>query len=199
MPTSIVPWTLVLLISQRMNPWMSAVKILLDGRISIMDFILTILDPSELDFAYNRDWIYNRSRQEKESSTGQGQKGKLEKMFDRLFADSRGRARILDCNKMDMVKEALHGTLDSITPEFLSTWDLNSAMQNVVVPKAPVLHHILRCAAQTDNARAKNKINMLTVPGRSRIGIRKQNVFSLPVPAVTTLSRPFSVARTASS
>ncbi|KAG2361053.1 hypothetical protein BDR07DRAFT_1377528 [Suillus spraguei] len=86
-----------------------------------MDFILTILDPSELDFAYNRDWIYNRSRQEKESSTWQGQKGKLEKMFDCLFADSRGRARILDwfrphaiayvsdtvSNEMDMVKEAL--------------------------------------------------------------------------------------------
>jgi hypothetical protein len=74
----------------------SALKILRDGRISIMDFILTILDPSELDFAYNRDWIYNQSRQEKESITGQGKKGKLEKMFDRLFADSRGRARILD-------------------------------------------------------------------------------------------------------
>jgi hypothetical protein len=59
---------------------------------------------------------------------------------------------------MDMVKEALRGTLDSVTPEFLSTWDLDSTMRNVVVPKAPVLHHILRCAAQSDNARQKNKI-----------------------------------------
>jgi hypothetical protein len=60
----------------------SALKILRDGCISIMDFMLTILDPLELDSAYNHDWIYNRSRQEKESITGQGKKGKLEKMFD---------------------------------------------------------------------------------------------------------------------
>ncbi|KAG2369083.1 hypothetical protein BDR07DRAFT_1604966 [Suillus spraguei] len=150
----------------------SAVKILRDGRISIIELMLTILDTSELDFAYNRDWIYNRSKQEKESVNGQGKKGKLEKMFDRLFADSRGRARVLDwfrphmiayvsdtvSNEMNMVKEALCGTLDSVTPEFLSTWDLNSTMQNIVVPKAPVLYHILRCAAQFTNAREKNKI-----------------------------------------
>ncbi|KAG2075643.1 hypothetical protein BDR04DRAFT_1091205 [Suillus decipiens] len=122
----------------------SVVKILRDGRISI---ILTILCPSELNFIYNRDRNYDHSRQEKESSTGQSQNGKLEKTFDRLFADSRGRARILDwfrphviayvsdtvSNEMDMVKEVLHGTLDSVTPEFLFTWDLNSIMQNVVV------------------------------------------------------------------
>ncbi|KAG2063055.1 hypothetical protein BDR04DRAFT_1123524 [Suillus decipiens] len=78
---------------ERIKP---AVKILRDGRISIIDFMLTILDPSELDFAYSRDWIYNCSKQEKESVNGRGNKGKLEKMFDRLFADSRGRARILE-------------------------------------------------------------------------------------------------------
>jgi len=66
----------------------SAVKILRDGRILIIDFMLTILDPSELDFAYNRDWIYNRSKQEKESVNGQGKKGKLEKMFDCLFGET---------------------------------------------------------------------------------------------------------------
>ncbi|KAG2074458.1 hypothetical protein BDR04DRAFT_177788 [Suillus decipiens] len=45
----------------------SAVKILCDGRISIMDFILTILDPSELDFAYNCDWIYKCMTSSKKS------------------------------------------------------------------------------------------------------------------------------------
>ncbi|KAG2066143.1 hypothetical protein BDR04DRAFT_1107149 [Suillus decipiens] len=47
-------------------------------------------------------------------------------------------------DEMNMVKQTLHGTLDSVTPEFLLTWDLNSTMQNVVVSKAPVLRHILR-------------------------------------------------------
>ncbi|KAG2363809.1 hypothetical protein BDR07DRAFT_1403107 [Suillus spraguei] len=75
---------------------------------------------------------HKRIKQEKESSTWQGQKGKLEKMFDRLFADSRGQAWILDwcrphaiayvsdtvSNEMDMVKEALHETLDSMTPDY---------------------------------------------------------------------------------
>ncbi|KAG1908727.1 uncharacterized protein F5891DRAFT_936980 [Suillus fuscotomentosus] len=60
--------------------------------------------------------------------------------------------------KMDAVKEDLRGTLDSVTPEFLSTWDLNSMMRDMVVPKVPVLQSILRRAAQTDRAVAKNKI-----------------------------------------
>ncbi|KAG2110647.1 uncharacterized protein F5147DRAFT_651822 [Suillus discolor] len=59
---------------------------------------------------------------------------------------------------MDAVKEDLQATLDSITPEFLSAWDLNSMMRDTVVPKAPVLQSILHHAAQTDRAVAKNKI-----------------------------------------
>jgi hypothetical protein len=120
----------------------SALKILCDGHISIIDFILTVLDPLEVNFAYNRDWIYNHSRQEKENITGQGKKGKLEKMFDYLFADLCGQAQILDwfcpheiayvsntvSNEMDMVKEALCRTLNSVTLEFLSTWDLYLTM-----------------------------------------------------------------------
>ncbi|KAG0699922.1 hypothetical protein DFH29DRAFT_934655 [Suillus ampliporus] len=99
----------------------AAVKILRDGHISILDFMLKILDPSEACFAYNCDRIFNCSRQEKTSvDVGKPPVGKLEKMFDCLFADS-------------------GGTLDSITPEFLLMWDLNSTIQNAVVSKAPVL------------------------------------------------------------
>jgi len=62
--------------------------------------------------------------------------------------------------EMDAVKEILRGTLDSITPEFLLTWDLNSTIQNAVVSKAPVLNlnSILHRAAQTDRAKDKNKL-----------------------------------------
>ncbi|KAG1842680.1 hypothetical protein C8R48DRAFT_780951 [Suillus tomentosus] len=133
----------------------SVVKIFREGRMSILDFILRILDPSQPDFMYNRDWIYNPSKVEKENS-GDGQRvsGKLEQMFDRLFADSRGRARMLEwfhphavayisltvSNEMDAVKEALRGTLDSVTPQFLSTWDLSTTIQDKVALKAPILH-----------------------------------------------------------
>ncbi|KAG1718275.1 hypothetical protein EDB19DRAFT_1799449 [Suillus lakei] len=89
-----------------------------------------------------------------------------------MFADSRGRSRLLSwfhphavtyvcetvSTEMDAVKENLRGTLDPITPEFLSTWDLNSMMRDTVVPKVPILQSILRHAAQTDRAMAKNKI-----------------------------------------
>jgi len=147
-------------------------------------------------YTSSSDWIYNRSRQEKESVKGQGKKGTLEKMFDHLFADSRGRARILDwfhphaiayvsdtvSNEMDIVKETLRGTLDSVTPEFLSTWDLNSTMQNVVVLKAPVLHHILRCAAQSDNAREKNKIKDCKMT--TLVFVHQQPTLILPDPGM---------------
>ncbi|KAG1765408.1 hypothetical protein EDD22DRAFT_951079 [Suillus occidentalis] len=35
----------------------SVINILREGRMSILDFILRILDPSQPDFVYNRDWI----------------------------------------------------------------------------------------------------------------------------------------------
>ncbi|KAG1872084.1 hypothetical protein C8R48DRAFT_696787 [Suillus tomentosus] len=79
--------------------------------------------------------------------------GKLEQLLDCMFADSRGRARILKwfsphaidyvsdvvSTEMDAIKEDLRGALDIITPEFLLTWDLNSTMDNTIAPKAPVL------------------------------------------------------------
>jgi hypothetical protein len=151
----------------------AAIKILRDGRISILDFMLKILDPSEACFAYNRDRIFNCSRQKKMNvDVGKAAVGKLEKMFDCLFADSRGCTRMIEwfrprvissvstiiSQEMDAVKEVLRGTLDSITLEFLLTWDLNSTIQNAVVSKAPVLNSILHRAAQTDRAKDKNKL-----------------------------------------
>ncbi|KAG2120630.1 uncharacterized protein F5147DRAFT_647090 [Suillus discolor] len=116
---------------------------------------------------YNRDWIYNPSKVEKENS-GDGQRvsGKLEQMFDRLFADSQGRAHMLEwfhphtvayisltvSNEMDAVKEALCGTLNSVMLQFLSTWDLSTTIQDKVALKALILQHILRCAAQMECA-----------------------------------------------
>jgi len=133
----------------------------------------TILDPSQLDFAVNRDRIYYSSKEEKENLKDESSRGKLEQVLDHMFADSRGRSRLLNwfyphavtyvcetvSTEMDAVKEDLWGMLDSITPEFLSTWDLNSMMRDtVVVPKVPVLQSILRRAAQTDRAVTKNQV-----------------------------------------
>ena len=74
----------------------SAIKILRDGRISILDFMSTILDPSQLDFAVNRDRIYYSSKEEKENLKDESSRGKLEQVLDHMFADSRGRSRLLN-------------------------------------------------------------------------------------------------------
>ncbi|KAG1848401.1 hypothetical protein C8R48DRAFT_778912 [Suillus tomentosus] len=44
----------------------SVVKILREGRMSILDFILRILDPSQPDFMYNRDWLSQEMFQEQD-------------------------------------------------------------------------------------------------------------------------------------
>ncbi|KAG2110646.1 uncharacterized protein F5147DRAFT_772429 [Suillus discolor] len=63
----------------------SAIKILRDGCIFILDFMSTILDPSQLDFAINRDRIYYPS---KENLKDGSSCGKLEQVLDQIFADS---------------------------------------------------------------------------------------------------------------
>ncbi|KAG1860373.1 hypothetical protein F4604DRAFT_1930285 [Suillus subluteus] len=100
----------------------AAVKILQDGHISVLNFMLKILDPSEACFAYNRNHIFNCSQQEKTSvDVGKPPVGKLEKMFDGLFADSCGYTRMMEWfrprvislvstiinQEMDVVKEIL--------------------------------------------------------------------------------------------
>ena len=42
-------------------------------------------------------------------------------------------------NEMDEVKDALRGTIGSITPEFLTTWDINLTMTRVMDKTAPTL------------------------------------------------------------
>ncbi|KAG2044369.1 hypothetical protein BDR03DRAFT_930435 [Suillus americanus] len=59
---------------------------------------------------------------------------------------------------MDAVKEALRGTLDSVTLQFLLMWDLSTTIQDKVTLKALILQHILCCAAQTERTIERNKI-----------------------------------------
>ncbi|KIK73259.1 hypothetical protein PAXRUDRAFT_123405, partial [Paxillus rubicundulus Ve08.2h10] len=49
-------------------------------------------------------------------------------------------------NEMDDVKDALRGTIKSITPEFLMTWDINSTMDHIINKSTPTLHWLLESA-----------------------------------------------------
>ncbi|KIJ12598.1 hypothetical protein PAXINDRAFT_53366, partial [Paxillus involutus ATCC 200175] len=61
-------------------------------------------------------------------------------------------------DEMDHVKAALRITLDSITPDFLTSWDMNSLMSTTVDPDTPILCQILDAAAQTERGAKENKI-----------------------------------------
>lgn len=131
-------------------------KILRDGRISLVDFILDILDPRNDEFStYQTRFFSNRS-------------GKLEKLLDRMFEDQRGRTVLflyavkLVSNKiakeMDEVKAALEWKISNITPECLLTWVIDLFIGPLIEKSAPVLGQLLQVAAQTKRAKEKNKI-----------------------------------------
>ncbi|KIK79607.1 hypothetical protein PAXRUDRAFT_769018, partial [Paxillus rubicundulus Ve08.2h10] len=98
--------------------------------------------------------------------------GKLEKLLDLICNDPRGQARVFQWmqphvitsitkmiyNKMDHVKAVLRITLDSITHNFLTSWDMNSFMSANVDPESPILCQILTAAMQTEWGVKENKI-----------------------------------------
>ena len=71
---------------------------------------------------------------------------------------------------MDNVKRALHGTINTVSPEFLFTWDINTIVQKVVEDRAPVLSEILESASQSDRAFRKNKRKDVRAIGTTLIG-----------------------------
>jgi len=100
----------------------AAIKILRDGHISILDFMLKIIDLSEPDFAYNRDRIYNCSRQEKTSvDVGKCPEGKFGNMFDYLFADSRGRTCMMEWFRPHAISSDTHPWL-VLVPALSCRW-----------------------------------------------------------------------------
>ncbi|KAF8844129.1 hypothetical protein BDN67DRAFT_1066260 [Paxillus ammoniavirescens] len=96
----------------------------------------------------------------------------LYQLFDLIFNDSRGgplfhrwiedqavdvvQRKVYD--EMDDVKDALRGTINSITPEFLMTWDINSTMDRIVDESAPTLHRLLESVSQKTSTTACNVI-----------------------------------------
>ncbi|KAF9234843.1 hypothetical protein BU15DRAFT_78605 [Melanogaster broomeanus] len=138
----------------------NALQILRLGRISLLDLILSVLDPSEPDFAvYRTRFFTDRS-------------GKFTKLLDHILKNDHGRVHLLRwmephalrlvcqtiASEMDEVKSALAGTIKSITPESLLTWDVNTFIRSVIDECAPTTGQILKTAARTDRAMGINKI-----------------------------------------
>ncbi|KAG2737045.1 hypothetical protein P692DRAFT_20135069, partial [Suillus brevipes Sb2] len=140
----------------------SALKILRDGRISVLDLLIKILDPSEASYSTYRDRICVPSPKEKQLGTG-----RLEKMLDFLWEDPRSQTRVAEwlrphavayvCstvyNEMDDVKRCLHATLDTVTPELLLTCNVENTLASIMHKNAPLLYTIIMNAAQTKRAK----------------------------------------------
>ncbi|KAN0082660.1 hypothetical protein V8E55_008455 [Tylopilus felleus] len=123
-----------------------------------------VLDPAQKEFATHRDRIYTCTKDQP--------LGKLALLLDCLYEDPRGKARILAWmepralqsiarkvyNEMDDVKHILSGTINTILPEFLLTWDINSTVGKIIEERAPVLSEILKSAAQSDRASRENNV-----------------------------------------
>jgi hypothetical protein len=59
---------------------------------------------------------------------------------------------------MDNIKRSFHATLESVTPELLLSFDVETTIASVAREKAPVLYQIIASAAQTERAKANNKV-----------------------------------------
>jgi hypothetical protein len=153
-----------------------AIHVLQLDRLSLFAALLKVLDPAQKDFATHRDRIY--------ACTKDQPHGKLALLLDCLYEDPRGKAQLLAWmephafrtvarkvyTEMDDIKRALHGTIDTVSPEFLLTWDINTIVQKVVEDRAPVLAEILESASQSDRASRKKKRKDIRTVGATLIG-----------------------------
>jgi len=135
-------------------------KILQKSRLSILDFLLHVLQSDKPEFATHRDrFIANPS-------------GKLTKLLDHILDDKRGRVVLSSwfekhamevvsdkvAKEMDEIKTALAWTINNTTLETLLTWDIDGFIGPLVNTKAPTLGSILQVAAQTKRAKESNRI-----------------------------------------
>ena len=150
------------------DDWLRVVlKILRKGQISLLDFILYILqskpDKSDSIVTYQDHFFDNPS-------------SKLIKLLDCIIEDKQGYALVLSwmephairlvsdkvSKEMDAIKTALTWLINTTTPESLLTWNVDAFISPLVDNNAPTLGHILQAAAQCKRAKEVNKIKSCT-------------------------------------
>ena len=153
---------------------LKAIHVLQLGRLSLYSALLKVLDPADKAFAAHRDRIYACPKDRPD--------GKLAQLLDCLYEDRRGKAQLLAWmepralqslarkvyDEMDDIKRVLNGTMDTITPEFLLKWDINSTVQKIMQEHAPVLSEILESAAQSSRASRENTVKDVSTVGIAR-------------------------------
>ncbi|KAF8503300.1 hypothetical protein F5888DRAFT_1917408 [Russula emetica] len=135
-------------------------KAIADARRSPLDLILDILDPSQDEYEHYRLRWFSPSC------------NKLSGLLDRIFAHSKGRDLVLHwthphslesvcatvASEMDLVvKELSLTSVEHVSTEFISSWTLEKVIEPAT-QLCPSLLRILEAAAQTKEAKCKNKI-----------------------------------------
>lgn len=145
--------------TSRATRFESVLKILRDGRMSPIDLMLEILDPSNAKYDWYRTGLFHTSPE------------KVRNMLDLMMQHDRGSTVITDwlrpqvaewaCKEvyreMDAAKDALllSGGVGDLTPEYLETWSQSNIL-GTASAEAPILLSILHAGAQTQKAREKN-------------------------------------------
>jgi len=129
-----------------------------------LDLILDILDPSQDEHEhYCSRWFSSARR------------SKLSDLLDSIFAHPKGRDLILEwmqphalksvcstvSSEMDLVvKELSLPSVEHVSSEFINDWTLETVIEPAT-QLCPSLLHILEAAAQTEDAKQKNKIKFV--------------------------------------
>jgi hypothetical protein len=126
-----------------------------------LDLILDMLDPTQDEHEIYRSRWFSSAR-----------RSKLSDLLDSIFALPKGRDLILEwmrphaldsicsmvASEMDAVSKELYlPSVEHITPEFISNWTLDVVIEPAI-KLCPTLMCILDAAAQTEEAKRRNKI-----------------------------------------
>ena len=133
------------------DKWLQmALKILQDSRISLLNFILHVHWSSKNEFkTYQIHFFKNQS-------------GKLTELLDYLFEDKHGQPTVLSwmepwaiklvsdkvAKEMDDIKVTLTWTINTITPENLLAWGVDTFIGLAVDNSALILGHLLHVATE---------------------------------------------------
>ena len=140
----------------------NVLKAIADAGRSPLDLILDILDPSQDEYELYRVRWFSTSC------------NKVPCLLDGIFAHSKGRNLVLNwmlphslesvcsmvASEMDLaVKELSLPSVEHVSTEFISKWTLESVIEPATL-LCPSLLRILEAAAQTPEAKQKNKIKL---------------------------------------
>jgi hypothetical protein len=150
-------------------------KMISDASRSPLDLVLDILDPTQDEHEIYRSRWFTSARC-----------SKISDLLDSIFAHPKGRHLILEwmrphalesicsvvTSEMDLVSKELYlPSVEHISPQFISNWTLDVVIKPAT-ELCPTLMCILDAAAQTEEAKQKNKIkNSKTVKRTSSLSI----------------------------